>query len=187
VTIQEKVPRRTADEGWIVADSDPALRFTRLYDQHYAAVFGYAVTRAGYRLAEEVASETFAIAWRRRDDIPEAALPWLLVVARNVARDQFRQQVKQASLAEELRAYLSATADVADTVADREAAIRALTALSHDDREVLTLTAWHGLSAEEAAQVLGCSRSAFFMRLHRARRRFEKAMADPAHRQETRR
>jgi RNA polymerase sigma-70 factor, ECF subfamily len=35
--------------------------------------------------------------------------------------------------------------------------------------------AWHGLTAREAATVLGCSRPAFFVRLHRARRRLETA------------
>ena len=48
---------------------------------------------------------------------------------------------------------------------------RALGELSEDDREVLMLVAWEGLTAAQAGEVLGCSAGAAAMRLHRARRR----------------
>jgi RNA polymerase sigma factor (sigma-70 family) len=41
------------------------------------------------------------------------------------------------------------------------------------DREVLRLTAWEDLDARAAAQVLGCSVSAFRMKLSRARKRLK--------------
>lgn len=44
--------------------------------------------------------------------------------------------------------------------------------LGANDREVLALAAWEGLDAGEIAMVLGCSRNAARIRLHRARRRF---------------
>ena len=44
--------------------------------------------------------------------------------------------------------------------------------LRENDREVLRLIAWDGLSSDVAAEVLGVSRIAFAVRLHRARRRF---------------
>jgi len=40
---------------------------------------------------------------------------------------------------------------------------------------VLRLVAWDGLDAAEAAEVLGVTRLAFAVRLHRARRRLEQA------------
>jgi RNA polymerase sigma-70 factor (ECF subfamily) len=49
--------------------------------------------------------------------------------------------------------------------------IEALGRLSTGDREVLLLVAWDGLSAREAAVILGCSAAAAKVRLHRARRR----------------
>ena len=52
-------------------------------------------------------------------------------------------------------------------------------ALLDADRELLTLLAWDGLSQEEAAVALGCSRGALKVRLHRARRRFTQ-LADVA-------
>jgi DNA-directed RNA polymerase specialized sigma24 family protein len=47
----------------------------------------------------------------------------------------------------------------------------ALGRLTHDDRELLTLVAWDGLRADQAAAVLGISAAAARQRLVRARRR----------------
>ncbi|MEV0758368.1 sigma-70 family RNA polymerase sigma factor, partial [Streptosporangium sp. NPDC050280] len=54
--------------------------------------------------------------------------------------------------------------------------VQALAGLSEADKEILTLTTWHGLSTTEAAEVLGCTKAAFFVRLHRARRRLQSAI-----------
>jgi RNA polymerase sigma-70 factor, ECF subfamily len=47
----------------------------------------------------------------------------------------------------------------------------ALADLPERDREALMLVAWHGLSGARAARAAGCTRAAFGVRLHRARRR----------------
>ena len=160
-----------------MADEEAIERFTALYDGCYSRVYAYAVSRFGSRLADEVVSEVFLIAWQRICDVPEPALPWLLTVARNTGLSQFRAAARQQSIAAELATWASeAEADVAVQVADRLTVIRALAALSEQDRELLTLVAWHGLSASAAAQVVGCSRAAYFVRLHRARRRLERGM-----------
>ncbi len=54
--------------------------------------------------------------------------------------------------------------------------LAAFAALRERDREVLRLVAWDGLDAAEAAEVLGVTRLAFTVRLHRARRRLERAL-----------
>lgn len=165
-----------------LADEEAIERFTALYDDYYSRVYGYAVSRFGSRLADEVVSEAFLIAWQRICDVPEPALPWLLTVARNTGLSQFRAAARQQSIAAELATWASeAEADVAVQVADRLTVIRALAALSEQDRELLTLVAWHGLSASTAAEVVGCSTAAYFVRLHRARRRLERGMDDSAH------
>lgn len=158
---------------------DPAERFARMYREHYRQVYAYAVTRAGRDLADDVAGETFLVAWRRIAAVPEAALPWLLGVARNVVRERYRDAVRQAGLAAELRAWAEeAGDDIADGVAERAAVLAALARLPERDRELLTLLAWHGLAARDAARVLGCSTATFFVRLHRARRRLARALED---------
>jgi RNA polymerase sigma-70 factor (ECF subfamily) len=166
-----------------VTDPEAMERFQALYADHHAAVYAYAVSRAGRQLADEVVSETFLVAWRRLADVPAPALPWLLTVARNTACSQFRGTARQRSISAELRAWVTeaelSAPDVADEVTERTAVLAALAALPEADRELLTLVAWHGLKPAEAARVVGCSTAAYFVRLHRARRRLERAMADP--------
>ena len=50
-------------------------RFEELFREHYRAVRGYALRRASGDLAQDVVSETFLVAWRRLDDVPDDALP----------------------------------------------------------------------------------------------------------------
>ena len=153
--------------------ADDAERFTAIYDACRQRVWAYAVSRVGRQVADEVVSETFVIAWRRLGDVPEPPLPWLLGVARNVLRDGIRAEARRASLTAELRSWSAppAEADVAEHVAERLAVLRALAALPEDDREILILIAWQGLTPRDAAKVLGCSAAALRVRLHRARKR----------------
>jgi RNA polymerase sigma-70 factor, ECF subfamily len=166
----------------MLADQEAIERFTALYEEHHSRVYAYAVSKAGRQLADEVVSEVFLVAWQRAADLPQPLLPWLLAVARNVALGQFRAAARQQSIAAELAAWTSEAGggDVAADVAERLAVLRALTGLSELDRELLTLVAWHGLSAADSAQVMGCSTAAYFVRLHRARRRLERAMDSAA-------
>lgn len=159
-------------------------RFTALYDAHQSQVYGYAVSRAGRQVADEIVSDTFLVAWRRFGELPEPALPWLLGVARNLIREQARQSARQESIEAELRTWTSqepAGVDPAEVVTDRDSVLSALAGLSADDRELLTLVAWHGLTPREAARVVGCSSATYFVRLHRARRRLEQAVEERSH------
>ncbi|QXJ23803.1 sigma-70 family RNA polymerase sigma factor [Actinomadura graeca] len=166
------------------AAQGPAEWFDDLFGRYFPRVYAYAVTRVGTAQAEEVASETFAIAWRRRDVVPDVPLAWLIGVARNVIREQYRDALRQDLIAAELTAWAASTpvsGDVAELVADRDVLLRGLAALPEQDREVLMLLGWHGLSPREAADVLGCSRPALTMRVHRARRRLERRIGGAAH------
>lgn len=117
-------------------------------------------------------ARAFCVAWRRFADVPSPSLPWLLGIARNVLRESFRVQAKQESLAAELATWTSShESGTGDLVEERTSALRGLAALSDQDRELLTLVAWHGLSTDEAAKVVDCSRATYFVRLHRARKR----------------
>lgn len=170
----------------MVTDPEAMERFQALYADNHGAVYAYAVSRVGRQLADEVVSEVFLVAWRRLADVPAPALPWLLAVARNTALSQFRGDARQRSVGAELRAWVTeaelSAPDVADGVAERIAVLTALAALPDTDRELLTLVAWHGLAPAEAARVVGCSTATYFVRLHRARRRLERALADPPER-----
>lgn len=161
---------------------DPLVQFTSLYDQFYRNVLRYALQHAERDSAEDVASEVFLIAWRRRDSIPDPPLPWLLVVARNLLSKNAGAGRRRQKLAKRI-AELTSAADIAawdagEYVVERETALAAFVSLPDRDVETLTLVTWHGLSIADAAMVAGCSARAFTVRLHRARRRLTEAMRD---------
>ncbi|WP_242608668.1 RNA polymerase sigma factor [Actinomadura formosensis] len=156
-------------------------RFTAIYDECRQRVWAYAAARAGRQVADEVVSETFAIAWRRFADVPEPALPWLLGVARNVLRDGHRAEKRRESFTAELgRSARRSAGDIAEDVAERLAVLRAMATLPESDREILILIAWQGLTPREAAKVVRCSPAALRVRLHRARRRLLRAAEQEA-------
>jgi RNA polymerase sigma-70 factor (ECF subfamily) len=53
----------------------------------------------------------------------------------------------------------------------------ALASLGERDRELLLLVAWEGLSVTEAAEALAVKAGTVAVRLHRARQRFARALA----------
>ncbi|GAA1032455.1 hypothetical protein GCM10009557_31000 [Virgisporangium ochraceum] len=153
-----------------------AARFEDLYRGCSQDLLGYALRRVDRpQDAADVVAETFLVAWRRIDEIPDdRARPWLFRVARNVMANQQRADRRRADLAERLRLELSQQTVVQPDV---PASLRAAFAtLTDADREVLRLVAWEGLSAEDLAVTLDCSVNAARIRLHRARRRLADAL-----------
>jgi RNA polymerase sigma factor (sigma-70 family) len=148
-------------------------RFESVYLAHYPAVLSYVRRRTdtGDDAADAIA-ETFTTAWRRIDDVPagDEALLWLYGVARRVLANHRRGESRRTALALRLRAELTEHAEPG--VDGDHAEVRAAFGrLTDDDRELLSLVGWEGLSTAEIATVLGCSRGAVRLRLHRARKR----------------
>ena len=156
--------------------SDAArARFEELFRDHHVAVVGYVRRRAPQEAVDDIVGETFLVAWRRLDCVPDEELPWLLAVARNVLATQRRGAGRRRALTLRLghAAVGRAEPPAGDCV---ESAIdsrleTALSRLAPKDREALALIAWDGLQPHEAALVLGDSAGAFRVRLHRARQR----------------
>jgi RNA polymerase sigma-70 factor (ECF subfamily) len=153
---------------------DAQRDFADLYAAHAPRVLAFCLRRTTRDFAEDALAETFAVAWRRRDDLPREPLPWLLGVARKVLANQRRAASRRQALAQRLAAVPPIAP--ADTVGPP--VVEALETLSAADREVLMLTAWDGLSAAEAATVLGCSPLAVRLRLSRARKKLRDALAE---------
>jgi RNA polymerase sigma factor (sigma-70 family) len=153
-------------------------RFEAIYLAHYPAVLSYVRRRtASSDDAADAIAETFTTAWRRMDAIPagDEARLWLYGVARRVLANHRRGESRRTALAERLRTELATwTESVVD--GDHDAVRAAFGRLSDDDRELLSLVGWEGLSTAEIATVLGCSRGAVRLRLHRARKRLAKEL-----------
>ena len=99
---------------------------------------------------------------------------WLIAICLNAARSQARQARRRpAEVRAELPEVVDPGADVfAAAVAgiDREVLRAALARLAEGQRTALVLMDIGGLTAAEAAQVLGCPRGTVLARAHRGRR-----------------
>jgi RNA polymerase sigma-70 factor (ECF subfamily) len=154
-------------------------QFEALYRAHAAALRAYAARRTRGDEIDDVVAEVFLIAWRRLDDIPDDGLPWLLGVGRRVLANRRRAQTRQQALRTKLQTAASAMADDEPPLAEPDdCVLRVLRQMPAPDQEVLLLITWEGLEAARAARVLGIRTGTFQMRLHRARRRFARALAD---------
>ena len=145
-----------------------------LFLAHAAAVRAYAARRVAPGDVDDVASDVFVVAWRRLEDVPGDALPWLLACARRIVANRLRGTQRQTALRQRLgleRPQPAAVTIPDDTLAE------AMATLSPADREALILVAWDGLDHTRAAVVVGCSPRAFSMRVHRARRRLAADLA----------
>jgi RNA polymerase sigma-70 factor (ECF subfamily) len=146
---------RGRDEG------DRRERFRLIYQASYHRILGYALRRASSpEDAADAVAETFLTAWR-------------------VLANQRRGERRRSRLADRLREEMPRLMEAADpgTTAGTEAVVRALAQLREEDRDILRLAAWEGLSHGELAEVLGCSPNAAKIRLHRARKRLGARLA----------
>jgi RNA polymerase sigma factor (sigma-70 family) len=153
-------------------------RFDAMFTAHQRHVLAYAMRRTqAWADAEDVAAETFTIAWRKFDAIPEAEpLPWLYAVARRVLSNHRRGIGRRERLIALLHVEDVATPLRAGE--DRDGpAFAALGSLSPADQEILRLVAWEDLGNQGIAAVLGITPNAVAIRLHRARARFADALA----------
>jgi RNA polymerase sigma-70 factor (ECF subfamily) len=157
-------------------------RFEECFRGHYRDVLAFALRRLANRAAaEDAASETFATAWRRRDQIPaDDALPWLYAVALRVIANQRRSAQRKQRLrkrvADEARGRERFALDPAEQVSERRAFFSAFSQLRESDKEILRLVAWDGLAPDQAARVLDCTPATYRVRLSRARGRLSKQL-----------
>jgi RNA polymerase sigma-70 factor (ECF subfamily) len=154
-----------------------AAAFLSLYEASYDAIYTYAARRAGVDAADEIAAETFLVAWRRYDAIPAEPLPWLYGVAHNVTLRHHAATGRRRRAQDDLERERPAAA--ADAGTGDPWLWQAWERLRPGDREVLALIAWEELTVTDAARVLGCSPPVFSVRLHRARRRLQQLLDSP--------
>ena len=155
-------------------------RFEGLYAANHAPILGYALRRAASpEDAADILAETFLTAWRRLDELPpgDDARLWLYGIARRVLANYYRGERRRSALAARLRAELAGSYVPAEFDGGSAKIAEALRRLPRQQREVLALAAWEGLDHGEIAAVLGCSRNAVGIRLHRARIRLAAELA----------
>lgn len=149
--------------------------FRDLYAAHAGEVFTYARRRVPVGDAEDVVSDVFLVAWRRRAELPHDALPWLIGVARKVLANRRRGLARSEALIARLTVESRHRAAAGDAELDSRV-LSALGSLSSTDQELLLLVAWEGLERADLAAVLGISPGAVAVRLFRARRRLARVL-----------
>lgn len=148
-----------------------AAEFEELYRATARDVLGY-VRRRRAGDPDDLVAEVYAVAWRRRADLPAPMLrrAWLFGVARTLLKADGRRQRRDRELVDELAARAEPSADPTGP-ARRTASVvaAALARLAPNDREILQLVSWEGLTPAELAVALGVRPGTARVRLHRAR------------------
>ena len=152
---------------------DQNTELARVVATHRQALLRYALRRLDdHSVSEDVVAETFVVAWRHFDAIPEPdqELFWLYGIARRVLSNTMRG--RQRSLRLEMRLALEREHGgnaPRYTEEDGRQLTEALAALRPEERELIQLAYWEGLTYREMGLVLGCSEKAAGIRISRAR------------------
>ncbi|MHB2023664.1 MAG: RNA polymerase sigma factor [Mycobacteriales bacterium] len=156
---------------------DPG-RFTEIVERHFTRVYRYLARRVGRETADDLAAETFLIAFRdrKRYDLSRPnASPWLMGIATNLLKHHLRAEVRR------LIAYSRALPDcnvcdpIGDTLdrlaakADLARLLLALARLKRELRDVVSLVLIEELTYEDAAIALDIPVGTVRSRLSRAR------------------
>jgi RNA polymerase sigma-70 factor (ECF subfamily) len=158
------------------APSDKEARFADLYRRYGQQIRAYCIRRTASSDVADAVADTFLVAWRRIERIPEgdAILPWLYGVAYRVLSHQWRHEARGRRLIEKLQGMApTEPLSVEVLVVGNEKyrlVLQASSRLRPIDREVLRLTLWEEMSHADVAAVLGIGLAAVKQRAYRARR-----------------
>jgi len=157
--------------------------FEQLFRETRTDLLAYVVRRSeSAEEAADVFAETYLIAWQKLDVIPpdERARLWLFGVARKRLLKGATRRRSEHALVVRLGNEIRRAHPPQPPEDDRTAALRAsLAALSEREREVVLMTAWEGLTPKEIAAVTGTPVNVVRVRLHRARTRLKRDLANP--------
>ncbi len=156
--------------------------FAELFERHARVIGAFAARRVGYDAAEDILSETFLVAFRRRRDYDatwESAKPWLLGIASRLIRKhrgreaaQWRAFEAAAGGAETATdSGIDAVGSRTDAAADLRALAPRIAALAARDRDTLLLYAWGELTYGQIAVAQGIPVGTVRSRLNRVRRK----------------
>ena len=163
-----------SDSPGTLPEIERRAAFTAVYESCYRDIVAFAFRRCHDRtVATEVAADTFAVVWRRLDEMPdgEQARLWIYGVARMVLSNESRSQRRRTRLASHVAAAVASQPKMVD-VDDDGRVEEGLQRMTPGDAELLRLSYWEGLSPAEIAVVVNVGASTVRSQLTRARQRF---------------
>jgi RNA polymerase sigma factor (sigma-70 family) len=183
-----RAPTPTDDDATVIRHSlsDPE-RFAVLVHRHAAAITRYVTRRLGADAAEDVAAETFLVAFRQRAGYASDGrdcLPWLYGIATRLCHRHWRSETRQLKLlartgadpviepfTDQVEAQVTASA-VKPRLAE------ALSRLPKTQRDALLLKVWADLTYDQIATATGVRLGTVQSRISRARRRLREQLKD---------
>ena len=127
-------------------------------------------------------AEIFGVVWRKLEgSVIESERAWVYGIARNVVRNRWRSATRRRRLLSRVGGIRQSEGtdpsdEVVEAGAHQSRVSQALRQLRAADREILMLSAWDDLSANEIAIILDISANAVHQRLHRAKNRLADAL-----------
>lgn len=174
-----------ADDESLVrrARHDPEA-FGELFRRHWPRIYSFSYRRSGSReVAEEVTAATFERAWRALPSFRwrgGGIEPWLFRIAASELAGWYRREGRHATPRAQLALMDHADTRVVEgpSFEDDEALRAALGRLRPRYQQVLTLRFLAGMSPEEAAAAMGCSRPTLAVAVHRALAALRRVLAE---------
>lgn len=163
---------QTDDELMASYRSGQTEAFEQLYRRHAPGLFTYLrmqVGDAAEDLLQDLFSRVSLSLSRYRAEGRFAA--WLYTIARNLVRDRLRRPLREIPLDDNLTDCCSD-----ERYANRLAVRDALCGLPTEQREVVLLRIYGGLSFPEIGRVLGCPPNTAITRMHRALGRLRRVL-----------
>ncbi|MDR8408405.1 RNA polymerase sigma factor [Nonomuraea sp. 3-1Str] len=164
--------------------------FAVLYDRYFGDVYRYVAGRVGPQVADDLAAETFLVAYgKRRSYDPGRGVvrAWLFGIATNLVAEHRRKEMRRLEALQRVPVEGGADGGHEDRVAARLLAAGSrgrlaaeLGRLPDRDRDVLLLVALADLSYEEVAQTLDIPPGTVGSRLNRVRKRLRAALGGAA-------
>lgn len=169
------------DSAIIEASLESPELFETIFNRHHADLLRYLAGRCSRSDAENLASETFLVAFRRRGAYravaSEGARPWLYGIATNLLKNQQRREATATAALARHGSELVPEAPRSEKSHSRM--ISALADLPADQREVIFLHFWADLSLQETAGALGIPLGTAQSRLGRGLQRVREQIEDP--------
>jgi RNA polymerase sigma-70 factor (ECF subfamily) len=185
------LPARALTDGELIVQSSArADAFHEVFNRHFTAVHLYLARRIGRDRADDVASQTFTVAFTRRATFrtdTSDARPWLFGIATNLLMNERRAEQRSLEAVARMQAQpLRAAAELASDGLDPQVAA-SLAELDPDQRDVLLLFAWGELSYEEIASALAIPVGTVRSRMSRARSQLRLRLQPLVQREESQR
>lgn len=168
---------------------DPA-QFAAVYDRYFRVIYRYVAGRLGPQHADDLAAETFLVAYAKRDRFDPARgelRPWLFGIATNIVRQHRRVEARRYQALARMPAEITVegpedrAVDIAAAGRLRPRLARALRSLPARERDVVLLVSLGQLSYDEVGQSLGIPAGTAGSRLSRARTKLRTALEQENH------